>query len=98
MKGRMRSDDSLIVYHHELMRLRVVPSLFLQVILVPQSAADGAAISKLFRDLRPFHPTAAKFDDGLVFGGRPLELFRPCTLVGVGGMRTRGVVNGRVKN
>ena len=46
----------------------------LEVVLVVQTAADGAPPRQPLRDVLPLHPAAAELDDQRIFLGRPLAL------------------------
>lgn len=62
-----------IVDSRQLVALLLVPvSALLEVVLVVQSAADGAAAGYLEADVVPFHAAAAEDDDFGILGGRPL--------------------------
>ena len=62
-----------IVDSGELVALLLVPvGPLLEVVLVVQSAADGATAWYLKTDVVPFHATAAKDYDFGIFGWRPL--------------------------
>ena len=62
-----------IVDSRELVALLLVPvSSLLEVVLVVQSAADGAAAWDFKADVVPFHASATEYNDFGIFGWRPL--------------------------
>lgn len=62
-----------IVDSRELVALLLVPiGSLLEVVLVMQSAADGAAAWYFEADVVPFHAAATEDDDFSIFGWRPL--------------------------
>lgn len=62
-----------IVDSGELVALLLGPvGPLLEVVLVVQSAADGATAWYLKADVVPFHALATEYDDFRVFGWRPL--------------------------